>query len=414
MEHKKYIIHVDMDAFYASVEQMDNPSLQGKPIMIGGGERGVLATCSYEARAFGVRSAMPTYIAKAKCPNGIFVYPRMSRYMEVSKKITESLKDIAPIIEVASIDEAYIDATGLENIFGTPTDIAKKIKEVIFEASGGLTCSVGIAPIKFLAKIASDENKPNGLFIIDTHEIEPFLAKMPIGKIPGVGKKFLMDLKKIGIYLCSDVIKLPKDFWEKRYGKSGTLLFERASGIDLREVEPYTAKKSESAETTLRENLLDKKELKNFLFAHAERVGTSLRKHNYKGRTISLKVKYADFKQLTRQLSLNKRTNSTETIFQCACQLLDELKLEKPVRLIGLGVSNFENDLPTQLSLLDSVVTANTQEDKRERLDSALDNLRSRYGKQSIVRGRLFKTEVIHKTNSENKPDSDIAHKEDS
>lgn len=390
MEHKKYIIHVDMDAFYASIEQMDHPNLRGKPIMIGGGKRGVVATCSYEARTFGVRSAMPTYIAKAKCPHGIFVYPRMERYQEVSKKIMESLNDISPIIEVASVDEAYIDATGLENIFGDPRDIAKKIKENIFKASGGLTCSIGIASIKFLAKIASDENKPNGVFIIDDSEVQTFLANMPLKKIPGVGKKFLEELKKIGVYTCSNVIKLPQDFWVQRYGKAGTLLFERASGIDLREVEPYTVKKSESAETTLSENIRDKDILKKILLSHAERVGTSLRKHQYKGRTISLKVKYADFKQLTRQMSLDTRTNSTDTIFQCACELLDKLKLEQTVRLIGLGVSNFENDLPKQLSLLTDIVAPNKQEEKRENLDSALDCLRTKYGKDAVIRGRIF------------------------
>ena len=294
MEHKKYIIHVDMDAFYASVEQMDNPNLQGKPIIIGGGKRGVVATCSYEARAFGVRSAMPTYMAKAKCPHGIFVYPRMARYMEVSKVISECLKEISPLVEIASVDEAYIDATGLENIFGSPTDIANKIKETVFNASGGLTCSVGVAPIKFLAKIASDENKPNGLFIIDDNDVHSFLANMSIGKIPGVGKKFLEELKKIGIYTCSDVIKLSMDFWVNKYGKAGASLFERSNGIDPRILEPYTAKKSESAETTLSENIMDKNALKKILLVHAERVGTSLRKHKNKGRTITLKVKYAD------------------------------------------------------------------------------------------------------------------------
>ena len=390
MEHKKYIMHVDMDAFYASIEQMDNPNLRGKPIMIGGGKRGVVATCSYEARVFGVRSAMPTYIAKAKCPQGIFVYPRMARYMEVSKQIGACLQGISPLIEIASIDEAYIDATGLENIFGSPTDIANKIKESVSKASGGLTCSVGVAPIKFLAKIASDENKPNGLFIIDDTEVQDFLANMPIGKIPGVGKKFLGELKKIGIYTCSDVIKLPEDFWVSRYGKTGTSLFERASGIDPRGIESYTAKKSESAETTFSENITDKNILKKFLLTHAERVGTSLRKHEYKGRTVSIKVKYADFKQLTRQLSLHTRTNATDTIFQCACQLLDELKLEKPVRLVGLGVTNFENDLPKQLSLLNDIIEPNKKEEKRESLDSALDSLRTRYGRDAVIRGRIF------------------------
>ncbi len=376
-----------MDAFYASVEQLDNPDLKNKPVIIGSdSSRGVVSTCSYEARVFGVRSAMPNYIAKAKCPQGIFVYPRMSRYMEVSKNIHESLKNIFPIVEMASVDEAYIDASGMENLYGNAIDIANKIKKTIYEASGGLTCSIGIAPIKFLAKIASDENKPNGLFIIEDDQVKNFINSLPIGKIPGVGKKFLEQLKKIGIYTCADVLKLSHEYWQNHFNKAGTTLFERANGIDLRSVEPYTIRKSESSEITFKEDILDKKILKKFLKNQAERVGESLRKHSLKGRTITLKVKYSNFKQITRQLSIPIRTNCTKTIYENACKLLDELKLEKALRLIGLGVTNFENDLPVQLSLFDSP-NINQDEKKQENLDNVLDQIKLKYGKEIILRG---------------------------
>ncbi len=389
MEQDKLIIHVDMDAFFASVEQMDNPELRGKPIIIGSdSSRGVVSTCSYEARVFGVRSAMPTYIAKAKCPQGIFVYPRMARYVEISRKIKDSLQNISPKIEMASIDEAYIDASGLEKLFGNSKSIAKKIKDIIFVASGGLTCSIGIAPIKFLAKIASDENKPNGLFIIEPTEMQSFIDNLSIAKIPGVGKKFFEQLRKIGIYSCKDVTKLSMEFWQERFGKGGVMLYERSLGIDSREVEPDGLRKSESSETTFSENIYDKIILKNYLKKLSENVGESLRKHNLKGRTITLKVKYEDFKQVTRQISLQTRTNSTENIYQNACKILDELVLEKALRLIGVGVSNFENDLPIQLSLLGN---NNQIENRQENLDFALDSIKSKYGKKVILRGENSK-----------------------
>lgn len=395
MADERYILHVDMDAFFASIEQRDNPEYRNKPVIVGGQTRGVVSTCSYEARCFGVRSAMPIFEAKRKCPKGIFISQRGKIYREVSKQIHEILQNYSPLVEMASVDEAYLDITGLYNLFGSPMEIAQKIQEEIYVKTNGLTCSIGIAPIKFLAKIASDENKPNGIFIITNETMPVFLNELSISKIPGVGKKFLEELKKIGIKKCADVLRLEKIFWENKFGKAGIMLFERANGIDMREVEPCTVKKSESAETTLSENVYDKKVLKKWLLIHAERIGTRLRKDNLKGRTITLKVKFADFKQITRQLTLEKRTNATDTIFENACILLDELSFSKAVRLIGIGVSCFDDDKKNkQLSLL---AFADKQEEQRENLeirrshlDAALDTLRERYGKSAVVRGKLF------------------------
>lgn len=395
MADERYILHVDMDAFFASIEQRDNPEYRNKPVIVGGQTRGVVSTCSYEARCFGVRSAMPIFEAKRKCPKGIFISQRGKIYREVSKQIHEILQNYSPLVEMASVDEAYLDITGLYNLFGSPMEIAQKIQEEIYVKTNGLTCSIGIAPIKFLAKIASDENKPNGIFIITNETMPVFLNELSISKIPGVGKKFLEELKKIGIKKCADVLRLEKIFWENKFGKAGIILFERANGIDTREVEPCTVKKSESAETTLSENVYDKKVLKKWLLIHAERIGTRLRKDNLKGRTITLKVKFADFKQITRQLTFEKRTNATDTIFENACILLDELSFSKAVRLIGIGVSCFDDDKKNkQLSLL---AFADKQEEQRENLeirrshlDAALDTLRERYGKSAVVRGKLF------------------------
>lgn len=395
MKFERYIMHVDMDAFYASIEQRDNPKYRGRPLIIGGRTRGVVATCSYEARQFGVRSAMPVHEAKRKCPQGIFITPRMAVYRQVSAQIHEILKNFSPLVEMASVDEAYLDITGLDNLFGVPYETAQKIQSEIFSQTGGLTCSIGIAPIKFLAKIASDEKKPRGIFMITHDQMPLYLQNLPIAKIPGVGKKFLEELNKLGIRKCADVLALDKVFFEHKFGKAGTVLYERSGGIDRREVEPYAERKSESAETTLDENVSDKYVLKKWLLIHAERVGAGLRKQNLKGRTITIKVKYADFKQITRQLTLEKRTNATDTIYQNACALLDGLSLNKPVRLIGVGVSGFEEQEHTeQLSFFDlplcSASSKDNTEEKRCSLDAALDSLRGKYGANAVVRGKLF------------------------
>lgn len=396
--HEKYILHVDMDAFFASIEQRDNPAYRNKPLIVGGRTRGVVSTCSYEARKFGVHSAMPIFEAKRKCPQGIFITPRGKVYHEVSQQIHAILQNYSPLVEMASIDEAYLDITGLENLFGTPLAIAHALQNEIYQKTNGLTCSIGIAPIKFLAKIASDERKPHGIFMISYADMPGYLNELSIAKIPGVGKRFLEELKKLSIKKCADVLCLDKTFWEQKFGKAGIMLYDRASGIDDREVEPCTERKSESAETTLEENVADKAVLKKWLLVHAERVGAGLRKQNLKGRTINIKIKFADFKQITRQLTLDKQTNATDTIYQNACLLLDDIALSKPVRLIGLGVSGFEELTENkQLSLFSMLEekeeTKEMIEERRNHLDAALDELRKKYGKSAVIRGKLFSKE---------------------
>ncbi|MEG2140414.1 MAG: DNA polymerase IV [Bilophila sp.] len=383
---QRWIMHVDMDAFYASVEQLDNPELRGKPLIVGGGgARGVVSAASYEVRAFGVRSAMPLAQALQRCPQAVLVPVRRARYAEVSQQIMAILHDYSPLVEQASVDEAYLDATGLERLFGPVEAMARCIKRDVRETIG-LTCSVGLAPVKFLAKIASDLDKPDGLSILYPDAIRAFLDRLPVDHIPGVGKSMTNTLCSFGIRTGRDVLRYSLSFWERRFGKGGVVLYERAQGIDARQVEPVRAPKSESAETTFAEDTRDLAFLKSWLFRHADRVGRSLRKHGLQGRIVTLKIKYADFRQLTRRVSLPAPTCATETLYETACTLLDGITLENKVRLIGVGVSGFDNVSQQLLLPMENTL----QDERRTRLDKTLDALQGRYGKNVIVPGRLF------------------------
>lgn len=388
------IIHIDMDAFFASVEQMDDPSLCGKPVIVGGEQRGVVSTCSYEARVFGVHSAMPMATARRLCPQAIVVRGRHARYAELSRAVMAALGEFSPLVEQASVDEAYVDATGLERLFGSLEELLLRIKERVREATGGLTCSAGAAPVKFLAKICSDINKPDGMFILRPEEVDDFLATLPVGKIPGVGKRMVESLQGLGVRTVGQLRRYSLDFMLRKYGKWGGVLYERVHGRDSRGIETERAAKSESAECTFTEDTRDRDFLQRMLLAHAERVGASLRRHGYRGRTVTLKVKYTDFRQVTRSRTLPEGINATETIFEVGCALLRELPLPQPVRLIGLGVSGF--DAPVAQLVLPGAVKPATQgldpqvEARRQKLDAALDDLRSRFGNKAVQRGRLF------------------------
>ncbi|SBW01280.1 DNA polymerase IV [uncultured delta proteobacterium] len=405
---QRWIMHIDMDAFYASVEQRDNPSLKGLPVIIGGGLRGVVSAASYEARKYGVRSAMPMFRARALCPNGVFLRGRMARYAEVSRTIMAVLQNFSPVVEKASVDEAFLDATGLHRVFGPVENMARELKKAVFEATG-LTCSVGLAPVKFLAKIASDMNKPDGLTIVYPEDVPGLLAKLSVGDIPGVGKKTMPSLERLGVRFAADVARYPRDFWVRRFGKMGGVLFDRAGGKDEREVIPFEPPKSESAENTFEEDTKDREFLVTWLLRQADRVGRSLRKQGLAGRTVTLKVKYADFTTLTRAKTLPHRTNVTRVIFDTAVALLEELNPAQKLRLIGVGVSHFDEEEAAakpkalQLSLLDDAGGPNpagenrrepTVDIKRESaLDAALDAVRDKFGSNMVMRGRLLERE---------------------
>ena len=383
----RWILHLDMDAFFASVEQLDNPALAGKPVIVGGGDRGVVSAASYEARAFGVRSAIPSFQARKLCPQGIFVPHRMWRYVEKSREIMDVLRDFSPLVEPASIDEAYVDLTGLEMVFTEgAVALARRIQAEVM-ARTSLSCSVGLAPAKFLAKIASDMHKPRGLSVLTHDAVEAFLQTLDVGKIPGVGKHTLVTLHNYGVFTAGDVRRHPRDFWVRKLGKAGEALFDRALGIDNRMVEPEYARKSESAETTFSRDTSDMNELATWLLRHAERVGAGLRREKLLGRTIVLKVKYSDFTQITRSRTLDAPTNATRVIYEEALALLRDLNPQKPLRLIGLGVSQF-GERPVQLSLLPEASSASKEKDAA--LDTVIDGLRNKFGNKAIVRGKLF------------------------
>ncbi len=393
--NKSTIFHIDMDAFYVSVECLLNPDLKGKAVVVGKDHpRGVVAAASYEARKYGVFSAMSCVKAKQLCPHLIFVHSGREYYSEISKQIMEIIRSFSPLVEVVGLDEAYLDATGMQNFYANPYEMAKKIQDTIFDKTKGLTASIGIAPVRFLAKIASDINKPHGIFEIKEEEVPSFLKDLDLYKIPLVGKKFLQSLHSLGIRTAGDAKNYSKDFFERKFGKQGILLFERVHGIDITPITPYHEPKSESAEITLEEDIFDKEILKGYLKIHSERIGMGLRKMNKKASTVTLKIKYSDFTQITRQLSLSTPTCSAKTLYEAGEFLLEKEKLLRSVRLIGLGASQFDaKEKIVQASLLDesmpevnAFISDKSKEIQREKLEKTLDSIKEKYGKH-IVKG---------------------------
>ncbi|MGV8074247.1 MAG: DNA polymerase IV [Syntrophobacteraceae bacterium] len=380
------ILHIDMDAFYASVEQADQPELAGKPVIIGGSKRGVAAAVSYEARKFGVRSAMPIFEARRLCPDGVFLPVRMTRYQEVSRQVMQILDTVSPMVEQASIDEAYVDVTGTESLHGPEIALITKIKDTIRDRTS-LTCSIGIAPNRFLAKIASEMNKPDGWTIINQEDVAALLQKLPINKIPGIGQKTALVMKDLGIQTAMDVLKFSREFWVKRLGKGGADLYERAQGVGPTVVIPHRAPKSCSAEDTFASDTGDTEELKKWLLRQAEEVGRDLRKHGIKGKTITLKVKFSNFKTVTRSTTLPEETHSTRAIYDTAVKLLSALRLKEKVRLIGVGVSNFA------VGMVQKSLFTNKSIQKQEELDLALDRIHDKFGRKAILRGRVGEIE---------------------
>jgi DNA polymerase-4 len=381
------ILHIDMDAFYASVEQLDNPWLKGKCVIVGGtSNRGVVSASSYEARKFGVRSAMPIFQARQKCPEGVFIPPRMERYKEVSKKIMAILREFSPQVEVVSIDEAYIDISGGQRLHGDPEMVAMDIKNKIKEKLG-LTCSVGVAPGKFLAKVASDMDKPDGLTIIGPQQVNQFIETLAVQKVPGVGKKTFLQLESMGIKTLGDVKKFPEKMLLDRLGKFGQRLIELASGRDHSTVTPWSPHKSISSERTLGEDTDDKKLLYKYLLKQSEEIARQLRKSNVKAKTITLKLKHADFKQFTRSKTIDTPTQSSETIYRYAVRLLDDYRLTQKIRLIGVGTSGFKStDRPVQLNLFDRVKES---DQTWEKVDRTVETITKKFGRDAIKRGTL-------------------------
>lgn len=343
----KVIMHVDMDAFFAAVEIVDNKSLRGKPVIIGGNsERGVVATCSYEARAYGVRSAMPTYMAKAKCPKGIFLPVRYGRYKEISNKIFNIFYEITSYIEPLSIDEAYLDLTHINK---NPLDIASFIKSRVREETG-LTISVGLSYNKFLAKLASDWNKPNGLKIIRKEEIPKILFPLTIDKVYGLGKKSVKKLNNIGIFTIEELYNLPQELLIEFFGKFGVEIYDRIRGIDKREIQVLRERKSIGRETTLSNDTDDKSTLKLYIKSFAKSIASTMQSKNIRGKNITIKIKTISFINHTKSKTLPYYISSEEDIYREACTILEELELEEKIRLIGVSVSAFKENRIEQIS----------------------------------------------------------------
>lgn len=349
-EEKLNIIHVDMDAFFASVEEHDNPKLKGRPLIVGGNSRrGIATTANYEARKYGIHSAMPIFIAKQKCLHATIVPTRMWRYKEVSRQVFEILNEFTDLIEPLSIDEGFLDVSHCEK---NSLDIAKDIKKRVLETTG-LTMSIGISYNKFLAKIASDWNKPDGIKIIKSSMVPEILLPLSVGEVHGIGPKSVRRLNNIGIYKIKDLMNLSEEFLVSFFGNHGTEIYERIRGIDKRPVIVDSIRKSLGTETTFIETTDDRDTLKKYLYQFALELVDSLKSQNIQAKTITLKLKDVKFKCHTKGITLSNYAYEFEEIYQTSLMLLDQVELEEEIRLIGLSLSNLFTRNIEQLSLFD-------------------------------------------------------------
>jgi DNA polymerase IV len=334
------IIHIDMDAFYASVEQRDNPHLRGKPVAVGGGEiRGVVAAASYEARRFGVKSAISGKIARQRCPDLKFVHPRFDVYKSVSRQIGNIFLEYTPLVEPFSLDEAYLDVTHPMKGKNSATLIANEIRQRIFNETG-LTASAGISYNKFLAKIASDVNKPNGFFLIHPDDATGFLEKLPVEKFHGVGKVTAEKFKKLDIHSGLDIKNAGMEFILKHFGRNGLFFYDIAHGIDKRPIEPERDRKSFGAENTFERDLVETEELNTAIADICHILFARLQKAGIRGNSLTLKIKYHDFVQVTRCKTFACEINCREEMYRIACELLHEHReMNKPIRLLGISFS---------------------------------------------------------------------------
>ncbi len=343
-QERRSIIHVDMDAFFASVEQLDNPALRGRPVIVGGSPRarGVVSTASYEARRFGVRSAMPTGRALALCPSAVLLTPRMQRYVDISKQVRRVLRDYTDLIEPVSLDEAFLDVTAAVDRTGrTATVMAREIKDRVARETG-LTASVGVAPNKLLAKLASDLKKPDGFVVLDEAAAERLLPEMPVRQLWGIGAKTELSLHRIGVFTIGDLRRMDEGLLSRLFGRRAEELALLARGIDHRPVEPRQEVKSVGAETTFPDDVRDRERLAAAIGGFADEVADRLREHRLLARTVTVKVRLADFTNLTRSQTLQSPTDEEDVLRAAAVILLERaVPGGRPVRLIGLAVSNF-------------------------------------------------------------------------
>lgn len=375
MEKLRKIIHVDMDAFFAQIEQRDNPQYKNKPLIVGGPlNRGVVSTASYEARRYGLHSGMPLYKARKLCPDGIYVPVDMEKYLCESRKIRDIFCNFTPLVEPVGCDEAFLDVTGCEKLFGDAVEIARKIKEAIYEKTN-LTSSAGIGPNKFFAKLASNLGKPNGLTVLEnTPDMIEKIRLLPVSSIWGVGRVTEENLTKIGIKTIGEIADTPLEFLRLKFGEMGEFIHKMANGIDNREVIPYGEPKSIGRETTLDEDTSETGRIKSILLVLSQKISSNLSREGYKGKTITLKIRYSDFKGGSARITLNKYTDSIFEIYKVSFLLLEKFDLlRKKIRMIGVSVSNLKPYHLIKNTLFD-------QKDKKGDITKAITEINSKFG----------------------------------
>jgi DNA polymerase-4 len=389
----RVILHADMDAFYASIEQRDRPELRGQPVIVGGtGGRGVVSAASYEARRFGVHSAQPTALARRLCPQGVFLPGQMAKYTRESGRIFEIFRRFTPLVEGLSLDEAFLDVTGTERLFGPPGALGQRLRAEI-RVETGLACSVGIAPVKLVAKIASDLAKPDGLLEVLASDLRDFLAPLPVGRIWGVGPVAQARLEAAGIATMGALAEADPRRLEKLLGAWGLEAARLARGEDLREVEPWREPVSYSEENTFAEDVDQREVLERTLLAHAEAVARRLRRDRLRARSVVLKLKLGrrrsagprGYPILTRRATLPAATDDGGAIAEAARRLLARAGLSEPVRLLGVGTTNLVPAEDPQLALL----AGDGSSLRRDRLNRALDALRDRFGSDAVTRATV-------------------------
>lgn len=376
------IIHIDMDAFYASVEQRDNPDLMGKPVIIGADPRGrgVVSTCSYEARKYGVHSAMPIGTAYKLCPKGVYLPVNMRKYEEVSSELHEIFQRYTPLVEPISLDEAFLDVTHSRTLLGTGEEIALKLQKEVKEITH-LTASVGLSYNKFLAKLASDLRKPMGFVHIHKDNFKLIVWPLSVSKIWGVGPKTRSYLEQLNIKTIGDIARLPDSVFEGWLGKAGKQIYLLSQGIDNRKVEPAHRQKSIGKEITFSQDITNFNHIKNYLAQMSEQIGSRLRKNNLKARVLTVKIRYFDFSTVTRSFSFPDYINNDKEIRDWACSIFKENWSGAPIRLIGISMSSIITESIKQLTLF-----TNPKEDV---ICETMDKIREKYGFGSIKRGHL-------------------------
>lgn len=388
----RVIAHADMDAFYASIEQLDDRALRGKPLLVGPRSgRGVVLTASYEARPFGVGSAMPMARARALCPQAIVVPPRFERYKAISRRVMRVFEDFSPAVEALSLDEAFLDMTGAEHIFGDPEALGLRLKDAIREATGGLTASVGISATKYVAKVASGHDKPNGLTVVAPNEARQWLAPQPVAMLWGAGPKTQQRLAVLGLETIGEVAAADPRWLESRLGKAGGHFHRLAHARDPRPVATSKIAKSIGSERTLTVDVSSRTEIAFQLRRAADSVGRRLRRHGYVARGVRVKLKRSDFRQLTRQRRLAEATDRSDEIYRSAITLLPEFGDPGPFRLIG--VAAYELQRQAAARQLDLPIEEGS---RGQRLDAVLDELDKRFGPGAVHRaGDLIRQSAI-------------------